>query len=91
MCVAWIAAFVSVTIISLCGLVGIGMVPLTKFSAYHEILRFMIAIAIGTLCGDALMVKNIFVEKKLIMIDKFDILLVFFCVALASTCSSSTS
>lgn len=56
---AWIAAFVSVTIISLCGLVGIGMVPLTRFAAYHDILRFMIAIAIGTLCGDALMVLNV--------------------------------
>ncbi|XP_055311077.1 zinc transporter ZIP10 isoform X2 [Sitodiplosis mosellana] len=52
---AWIAAVVSITIISLCGLIGIAMVPLTKFSAYHEILRFMIAIAIGTLVGDALM------------------------------------
>lgn len=49
---------ISITIISLCGLVGIAMVPLSKFSAYHEILRFMIAIAIGTLCGDALMVKT---------------------------------
>ncbi|XP_031638568.1 zinc transporter ZIP10 isoform X2 [Contarinia nasturtii] len=52
---AWIAAVVSITIISLCGLIGIAMVPLTRFSAYHEILRFMIAIAIGTLVGDALM------------------------------------
>lgn len=55
--IAWIAAVVSITIISLCGLIGIAMVPLTKFSAYHEILRFMIAIAIGTLVGDALMVN----------------------------------
>lgn len=59
---AWIAAVVSVTIISLCGLVGIAMVPLTKFKAYNEILRFMIAIAIGTLVGDALMVF-IFLRK----------------------------
>lgn len=51
-------AVVSVTIISLCGLVGVGMVPLTRFKVYHEILRFMIAIAIGTLCGDALMVSR---------------------------------
>lgn len=53
---AWIAAIVSITIISLCGLIGIAMVPLTSFAAYHEILRFMIAIAVGTLVGDALMV-----------------------------------
>lgn len=56
---AWIAAVASITIISLCGLVGIAMVPLTKFSAYHDILRFMISIAIGTLVGDALMVNMI--------------------------------
>lgn len=47
---------VSNLIISLCGIVGIAMVPLSKFKAYHDILRFMIAIAIGTLVGDALMV-----------------------------------
>lgn len=34
------------------------MVPLTKFSAYHAILRFMISVAIGTLVGDALMVSK---------------------------------
>lgn len=56
---AWIAAVASITIISLCGLVGIAMVPLTKFSAYHDILRFMISVAIGTLVGDALMVNAI--------------------------------
>lgn len=56
---AWISAVVSVTIISLCGLVGVAMVPLTKFGAYHEILRFLVAVAIGTLCGDALMVSTL--------------------------------
>lgn len=56
---AWVSAVISVTIISLCGLVGVAMVPLTKFGAYHEILRFLVAIAIGTLCGDALMVSDV--------------------------------
>lgn len=54
---AWIYATVSITIISLCGLVGIAIVPLAKSIAYDEILRFLIALAIGTLCGDALMVS----------------------------------
>lgn len=54
---AWIYATVSVAIISLCGLVGIAIVPLAKSVAYDEILRFLIALAIGTLCGDALMVS----------------------------------
>lgn len=60
---AWAAALVSITIISLCGLIGIAIVPLSKYSAYHEILRFMIAIAIGTLVGDALMVNIIMIFK----------------------------
>lgn len=54
---AWIYATVSIVIISLCGLVGIAVVPLAKSIAYEEILRFLIALAIGTLCGDALMVS----------------------------------
>lgn len=53
---AWVYATVSVAIISLCGLVGIAIVPLAKSIAYDEILRLIIALAIGTLCGDALMV-----------------------------------
>lgn len=52
---AWVYATVSIAIISLCGLVGIAIVPLAKSIAYDEILRFLIALAIGTLCGDALM------------------------------------
>ncbi|XP_037031033.1 zinc transporter ZIP6 [Bradysia coprophila] len=52
---AWVYATVSIAIISLCGLVGIAIVPLAKSIAYEEILRFLIALAIGTLCGDALM------------------------------------
>jgi len=52
---AWIYATISIAIISLCGLAGIAIVPLAKSIAYDEILRFLIALAIGTLCGDALM------------------------------------
>lgn len=53
----WLYATVSITIISLCGLSGILLVPLTRSPYYHDILRFLIAIAVGTLCGDALMVS----------------------------------
>lgn len=54
---AWIYATISIVIISLCGLIGVAIVPLTKSMAYQEILRFLVALAIGTLCGDALMVN----------------------------------
>ncbi|XP_058065145.1 zinc transporter ZIP6 [Anopheles bellator] len=52
---AWIYASACVLVISLCGLVGVAMVPLAKSIAYDEILRFLIALGVGTLCGDALM------------------------------------
>uniref|UniRef100_A0A1Q3G562 Putative zinc transporter n=1 Tax=Culex tarsalis TaxID=7177 RepID=A0A1Q3G562_CULTA len=52
---AWIYAVICVTIISICGLAGVAMVPLAKSVAYDEILRFLVALAVGTLCGDALM------------------------------------
>lgn len=52
---AWIYATVCVFIISICGLIGVAIVPLAKSVAYDEILRFLVALAIGTLCGDALM------------------------------------
>ncbi|KFB53964.1 AGAP011388-PA-like protein [Anopheles sinensis] len=52
---AWIYASACVLIISLCGLVGVAMVPLAKSIAYDDILRFLIALGVGTLSGDALM------------------------------------
>ncbi|XP_011178623.2 zinc transporter ZIP6 [Zeugodacus cucurbitae] len=52
---AWIYASVSIFILSACGLLGILLVPLMKTIAYQEILKFLVAVAIGTLAGDALM------------------------------------
>ncbi|KAH8405390.1 hypothetical protein KR222_010289 [Zaprionus bogoriensis] len=47
-------SFVSFTSLA-CGLLGILLVPLMKSMAYQEILKFLVAIAVGTLAGDALM------------------------------------
>ncbi|XP_059217207.1 zinc transporter ZIP10 [Stomoxys calcitrans] len=52
---AWIYASASIFILSTCGLLGILLVPLMKTMAYQEILNFLIAVAVGTLSGDALM------------------------------------
>lgn len=52
---AWLYASISILIISMCGLIGVAIVPLTKSSSYDYILRFLVAVAIGTLAGDALM------------------------------------
>lgn len=53
--IAWIYASASIFILSACGLLGILLVPLMKTVAYQEILNFLIAVAVGTLSGDALM------------------------------------
>lgn len=52
---AWLYATISILIISMCGLVGVAIVPLTKSSSYNYILMFLVAVAVGTLAGDALM------------------------------------
>lgn len=44
-----------ITYLLACGLLGILLVPLMKSAAYQEILKFLVAIAVGTLAGDALM------------------------------------
>ena len=43
----------SVIIISLCGLCGVAVVPLMGKVIYGPMLNFLIALAIGTLTGDA--------------------------------------
>ncbi|EDW19732.1 zinc transporter foi [Drosophila mojavensis] len=52
---AWIYASISMFVLSACGLLGILLVPLMKTMAYQKILKFLVAIAVGTLAGDAFM------------------------------------
>ncbi|XP_014215485.1 zinc transporter foi isoform X2 [Copidosoma floridanum] len=54
MFLVWGCASVSVVAISLVGLVGIAVIPLTSKSYYSHVLQFLVALAVGTLCGDAL-------------------------------------
>jgi hypothetical protein len=42
----------------MCGVFGIVLVPLAGLKLYDKILRFLVALATGTLCGDALMVSE---------------------------------
>ncbi|KAL7734991.1 hypothetical protein ACLKA6_011255 [Drosophila palustris] len=52
---AWIYASITMFVLSACGLLGILLVPLMKTAAYQQILKFLVAIAVGTLAGDAFM------------------------------------
>ncbi|VVD01707.1 unnamed protein product [Leptidea sinapis] len=42
-------------IISATGLLGVAIVPMIKSAMFNHVLHFLIAIAVGTLCGDALL------------------------------------
>ena len=52
----WISAIVAVTVISLVGLVAIVLIPvMSRRSFYNHLLHFLVAVAIATLTGDALL------------------------------------
>ncbi|KAJ1526667.1 hypothetical protein ONE63_008249 [Megalurothrips usitatus] len=51
----WLYATLSIIIISLCGLLGVAVIPVMQKSYYQQLLQFLVALAIGTLCGDALL------------------------------------
>ena len=50
----WLAASVSVLIISLCGIFGVLVVPIMQKMFYQYLVQFLIAMAVGSLIGDAL-------------------------------------
>uniref|UniRef100_UPI00398E5883 zinc transporter ZIP6-like n=1 Tax=Pristiophorus japonicus TaxID=55135 RepID=UPI00398E5883 len=50
---AWIGGFVSVTVISLLSLLGIIFMPLMNKTFFKFLLTFLVALAVGTLSGDA--------------------------------------
>ncbi|XP_040057314.2 zinc transporter ZIP10 isoform X1 [Gasterosteus aculeatus] len=51
----WLWGFVSITIISLLSLLGVVLVPILKQSCFKFLLTFLVALAVGTLSGDALL------------------------------------
>ncbi|KAF5297903.1 hypothetical protein FQA39_LY11888 [Lamprigera yunnana] len=50
----WLNSTVAVIIISACGMLGLGVVPLMQKRCYKSLLQFLVALAVGTLAGDAL-------------------------------------
>uniref|UniRef100_A0A8C2WSM8 Zinc transporter ZIP6 n=1 Tax=Cyclopterus lumpus TaxID=8103 RepID=A0A8C2WSM8_CYCLU len=54
LCVAaWVGGFVSITIISLMSLLGVVLIPLMNKVFFKFLLSFLVALAVGTLSGDA--------------------------------------
>lgn len=51
----WLYSTLTVVIVSLCGLCGIIVIPIMDKHFYHLILQFLVALAIGTMTGDALL------------------------------------
>lgn len=51
----WLYATLSIIIISLCGLLGVAVIPVMQKTYYQQLLQFLVALAVGTLCGDALL------------------------------------
>lgn len=51
----WVYATLSILVISLCGLLGVAVIPFMQQVFYHQLIQFLVALAVGTLCGDALL------------------------------------
>lgn len=49
----WVYSTVSIFVISLSGLLGVAVIPVMGKSYYHHVLQFLVALAVGTLTGDA--------------------------------------
>ncbi|XP_028033708.1 zinc transporter foi [Bombyx mandarina] len=51
----WLYSSLSITAISACGLLGVAVIPVMHKTYYNHLLQFLVALAVGTLCGDALL------------------------------------
>ncbi|XP_045531271.1 zinc transporter foi isoform X1 [Pieris brassicae] len=51
----WLYSCLSITAISACGLLGVAVIPIMHKTYYNHLLQFLVALAVGTLCGDALL------------------------------------
>lgn len=51
----WIYSTLAILGVSLCGLLGVAVIPCMDKHFYQHVLQFLVALAVGTLCGDALL------------------------------------
>lgn len=70
----WGYAILAVTVVSLVGLVSVAIVPIMQRVFYNYLIQFLVALAIGSLTGDALLhlLPHVSTElnKDVIPIDK---------------------
>ncbi|KAM4697527.1 zinc transporter ZIP10 [Rhinophrynus dorsalis] len=52
---AWICGLISITVISLLSLLGVILIPIINQGCFKFLLNFLVALAVGTLSGDALL------------------------------------
>ncbi|XP_067405088.1 zinc transporter ZIP10 isoform X2 [Emydura macquarii macquarii] len=52
---AWLCGIVSITVISLLSLLGVILIPIINQGCFKFLLTFLVALAVGTLSGDALL------------------------------------
>jgi len=64
----WLYATLSIVVVSLCGLLGVAVIPIMQRVFYQQLLQFLVALAVGTLCGDALLHLLPHVSKLLHMV-----------------------
>ncbi|RVE53149.1 hypothetical protein evm_002246 [Chilo suppressalis] len=55
MLAVWLYSGLSIAVISACGLLGVAVIPIMHKTYYNHLLQFLVALAVGTLCGDALL------------------------------------
>jgi zinc transporter ZupT len=51
----WFYSTIAIILISLCGLAGVAVIPIVDKNFYFYVLQFFMALAVGTLTGDALL------------------------------------
>lgn len=51
----WLYSTLSIIIISACGLLGVLVIPIMQQHYYQHLIQFLVALAVGTLSGDALL------------------------------------
>lgn len=51
----WFYSNLAVLLISLCGILGLAVIPIMQKKYYQQLLQFLVALAVGTLAGDALL------------------------------------